>query len=444
MAIADVIGRAIDSHELRPGDRLPPQRQLAHALEVDLTTITRAYAEARRRGLIEATVGRGTFIRGAAVPAGHAPPVSVDMSMNPPPLPDTPSLRQMLREGLTGLLDRTDLGSLMSYHLGAGMPEDRAAAAAWLRPVLGEADPARTLVCTGAQSTFIALLTLLARPGDVILAAPLTYPRFRAAAAQLGVRLAAVAADEEGLLPEALDMACRTLAPKAVYCVPTIQNPTTTTMSPARRGAIAEVVLRHRLSVIEDDAYGLLPRTPLPAIATLAPEVTYYVGTLAKCLSPGLRIAYAVAPGKVEATRLEAAIRATVQMPHPLMTAMVSGWIRDGQAAALRDGVRREIAARQAMAREILPAGSFRADPDGPHLWLSLPPGWHRMAFGAHVRGLGLTVAPSDAFVVGEAAPNAVRIGLGAAENHTSLGVALRAVAGVLAAEPPPELGDIV
>jgi DNA-binding transcriptional MocR family regulator len=446
LAIADSIGAAIDAGELHAGDRLPPQRQLAVALQADLTTITRAYAEARRRGLIDATVGRGTFVRQPVAPrqAETSPSPLVDMSMNMPPLPSSPSLRQMLGEGLAAVLREADLTSLMAYHLGAGSREDRAAGAAWLVPVLGEVDPARVLVCAGVQCAITALLGLLTRPGDVILTEPLTYPRFRAAAAQFGIRLSSVAADGEGLLPGALDLACRDLAPKAIYCTPTIHNPTTASMSPARRHAIAEVMLRHGVHLIEDDAYGMLPHEALPAIATLAPAVTYYLATLSKCLSPGLRIAHAVAPDRDAAARLEAALLATSLMPPPLMTALVSRWIRTGDAMRLRDGVRDEIAARQQVARDELPVGSFLAHPEGPHVWLTLPAHWHRIAFTTHVQALGLGVAPSDAFAVAEPAPNAVRISLGPASSQDALRAALRSVAGVLRADVNPAFRDIV
>ncbi len=63
LVIADAIGQAITRRELLAGDRLPPQRQVAEALGIDLTTVTRAYAEAHRRGLLDAKVGRGTFVR---------------------------------------------------------------------------------------------------------------------------------------------------------------------------------------------------------------------------------------------------------------------------------------------------------------------------------------------------------------------------------------------
>src|SRR6185295_16566626 len=86
-AIADAMADAIARGVLRPGERLPTHRALAEALGVDLTTVTRAYAEARRRGLIEGTVGRGTFVRGAAVMAEPDAAAPIDLTMNLPPLP---------------------------------------------------------------------------------------------------------------------------------------------------------------------------------------------------------------------------------------------------------------------------------------------------------------------------------------------------------------------
>jgi DNA-binding transcriptional MocR family regulator len=443
-AIADAIAGAIETGALRAGDRLPPQRALAAALGLDLTTVTRGYAEVRRRGLLDATVGRGSFVsRGGWAPPPGSPPPVVDLSMNLPPQPLDPPLLALLRDGLDALLRQADSAALMTYHPAGGAPHDREAGAAWLQPVLGMMDPPRTLACTGAQCALTALLTLLAQPGDRILVEPLAYPPLRALAAQLRLRLRPVATDADGLLPDALDAACRDGA-AAICLTPTMQNPTTATMPPARREAVAAVALRHRVPIIEDDAYGRLPRVPLPALARFAPAATWYVATLSKCLSPGLRIAYVVAPDAAEAARLEAAVRATSLMPPPLMLGLVSGWIRQGTAAALCEGVRREIAARQEMARAMLPAAAIRAHPEGPHLWLTLPPRWHPMAFAALLRGRGLALAPSAPFVVAGPPPNAVRLGLGAAQSQAVLHGALAAVAAALQAEPPPDLSEIV
>lgn len=443
LAIADAVDQAVGRQELVAGDRLPPQRQLAAALHVDLTTVTRAYAEARRRGLLAAQVGRGTFISGPRVPLIPPEPLPalLDMSMNLPPQPE---LCLLLQESIAELLRGQDLRAIMSYRTGAGSPRDRAAAARWLAPLFGPLDAERVLVCAGAQVALTALLTTLTRRGDTVLTEPLTYPGFRALAGQLGLRLQAVAADEQGLLPDALDRACGEVAPRAMYCVPTIHNPTTATMSPERRQAVARIALRHGVPLIEDDAYGLLPMQPLPALCALVPAAGFTIATLSKCLSPGLRTAFVVAPGRAEADRLVEAIRATSLTPAPLLTALVTRWIENGSAASLRDAIRREIAARQTMARQILAGARMAAHPEGLHAWLTLPAPWTHGDFTAHVRQRGLALVGATSFAVGDSVPNAVRICLGVAETRAAVQAALHELAEALRLNAPTHLAAIV
>src|ERR1700761_5001069 len=82
--ISDAIESDIAQGRLRRGQQLPTHRALAQALGIDLTTVTRAYMEARRRGLTEARVGQGTFVaESMAQPARSAvDPVAFDLSMN--------------------------------------------------------------------------------------------------------------------------------------------------------------------------------------------------------------------------------------------------------------------------------------------------------------------------------------------------------------------------
>jgi DNA-binding transcriptional MocR family regulator len=369
--------------------------------------------------------------------------------MNLPPQLAEPSLPDLLQRGLAALLVRPDTAELLTYRPGSGTAEERAAGAVWLRPTLGEVDPQRVLVTPGAQPALLAALGVLAGPGDVVLTDRLTYPGIRGAAAQLGIRLIGVAADAEGMSPAAVEAACRELRPRALYCVPTVHNPTTATMPPARRQAIAELARRHALHILEDDAYGLLPANPLPAIASLAPELCLHVATFSKVLSPALRLAYLVAPDVRFAGRLGAALRGNVLMASPLLIGLMTAWVQDGTAVALVTAIRAEAAARQGIARDTLPAGSFDAHPEGLHLWLRLPPRWDRLGFVAHLRRQeGLAVVPSDAFAVagtaGPAPPEAVRISLGAAPDRAVLRQALRSVAVALEEAAPAPFAEVV
>jgi len=427
LQIADRITEAVAAGTLRPGDRLPPQRRLAELLDLDLTTVTRAYAEARHRNLIDAVTGRGSFIASRPEPSG--PPV--DLSMNIPPAPKGVRLTELMQRGIAEVLARSSADLLMTYHVGPGSLADRAAGCAWLAPVLGRLDPRRLVVAPGAQAALVALLGALAKPGDALLCEALTYPGLLAAARQRGLHPVPVAGDEDGLLPDALETAARQAGARLLCLTPTIQNPTATTMPDGRRREIVGVARALDLTIIEDDPYSLLAGDAPPAIAALAPERSWHVATLSKALTPGLRTAFIAVPEGCSPDGLIEALRAIVLMPAPLMTALATHWIRIGAAADLLDGVRREASARQALARTILPEAG-RSHPNGLHIWQPLPAHWdrHRLIEAARAEGLG--VMPSDAFSPGGPSPDAVRISLGGVPDRARLGDALKTLAAII------------
>lgn len=440
--LAAAIAAGIRDGRLMPGDRLPTQRLLAQKLGVDLATVTRGYAEAHRQGLVSATVGRGTFVRVDApllrqISRGH--PV-IDMSMNLPPLPADPSLQVMLQEGLARLLRRQDIAALMTYHWDTGSGEDRDAGAAWLAPSMGRVDPQRVLLCPGAQSGLVAVVTSLARTGDVIATEQMAYPGLRALAGQFGITLAGVEMDRDGMMPDSLDRVCHQARPRLIVCTPTIQNPTTATMPLARRLAILEIARAHGIPILEDDAYGLFPFHPPPALASLAPDQVFHLATLAKTLTPGLRLAYLVAPSIAQVDRLTAALRGTSQMGSALTAALVTGWIRDGAAARLFEAIREEATARQDMAQQLLGNLEAARHPNGLHLWLRLPAHWQAQDFAGYARRHGLALVAEDSFAVDarHGGSESVRIALGAAEDRATLAQALVAIEAVLR-RPVPE-----
>jgi DNA-binding transcriptional MocR family regulator len=445
LAIAEALLADVQSGRLKPGHRLPPQRQLAKELGVDLTTVTRAFNEARRMGLIEANAGSGSYVRGripdweATAPVGL--PV-IDLSMNMPPQPSAARLRERIQDGIAGVLSSPHGLMHLHYQESVGAGPDRAAAARWLGARLGPVPVDRVVVTGGAQAALYAIVRVLAGPGDAICVPDLTYPGLRAIADQLKVRLVPVSMDGEGLDPAALEEACQRERPKAVYCVPTIHNPTTATMTLERREAIAEVARRHGIAIIEDDAYGALPRQAPAPIASLAPDITWHIATLSKCVTPALRTAYVVTPDLACTLRLAAEIRAMSLMMPPLMAALASRWILDGTLDAITAAIREESAARQAIASRTLQGLEFQAHPEGHHLWLTLPERWRRADLNVYARQSGLALVPSEAFAVGVAA-DAIRVSLGAAQNQAVLERGLSLLATVLS-HGPSALSSIV
>ncbi|TCS14881.1 PLP-dependent aminotransferase family protein [Caulobacter sp. BK020] len=434
LALVEALETAVREGELQAGDQLPPQRAVAAQLGVDFTTITRAYGAARDRGLVEGAAGRGTFVRRRVLDdeAGL-----VDLSMNLPPPPQGVSLAALLKETTAAILDRTDVATLMAYHAGQGAPGQRGAGAAWLAPALGPIGPERIVVSPGAQSALAAILTMVAKPGAGLMVEPLTYPGVIALATRLGLRLIPCPVDAEGFLPEVLARLCAERRPAAVYLVPTTRNPVATTMGLARRREIAAAIGAGDACLIEDDPYSRLFDSPLPALASLAPERTFHIATLSKTLSPGLRTAFVATPTAAMAQQVADALHATALMGSPLATAVAIRWIRDGTAERILAGVRREARLRRVVAAEALPHA--QGDAEGLHVWLDLPPGLDATGFRALAAARGLALVASDAFATTPDAPAGLRISLGGPAKASMLRQALSHVATLL--EPSDATG---
>lgn len=189
------------------------------------------------------------------------------------------------------------------------------------------------------------------------------YPGFIALVRRYGLQLTVVPSDRNGVDPEGLEATCAKSKVRAVYVVPTNDNPTTATMDLDRRAALAAVDEWHGLLVIEDDAYGLLPERPLPPIASLAPDRTWHIASVSKALSPGLRVAWLRAPTVGRAWRLAADVHETAIMAPPLNAAVVADWSGSGVFTRLTGAVRAEAQARQALAAKFIGVEAYWAQP---------------------------------------------------------------------------------
>jgi len=419
LAIADVIGEAISDGELAAGDKLPPQRDLAYDLSVTLGTITRAYQEATRRGLVGGEVGRGTYVLGPSVSASPtgiflsseiSGKNSLDFSLATPTSADAGKL---LAATLSDISSSGSLSALLEYQPKTGFPEHLEAGASWISRSGLTATADRIALTNGAQQGIMQSMLTVARPGDIILSDTLTYPGTIHLANQLGFQLQGVAMDEHGMIPEELDEICRHTAARAVYLMPTLQNPTTVTMPIERRIAIAEVARRHDLYILEDDIWGQLLDHHLPPLSSYAPERSFYICSLSKCMAGGLRVGYILAP-ETKISALRSNIRINNWMTAPLMSEIARRWISDGTGDGLIKLQRAEIRKRTTLAYEALKGFTAHIPPDALHLWLELPSPWRASDFHAEAARQGISLLTSETFMVGrDAAPHAVRICVG-------------------------------
>jgi DNA-binding transcriptional MocR family regulator len=230
--------------------------------------------------------------------------------------------------------------------------------------------------------------------------------------------------------PEALARLCADAPTAAIYLTPATNNPTAVTMDLARRREIVDVARRADVWIIEDDPYSRLFDAPVPALASLAPERTFYLATLSKCLSPGLRIAFLAPPQGPMGERMAESLRAIAQMPSPLMSAVATSWIREGAAEKILAGVRREARARRAIAAEVLPEA--RGAAEGIHVWLDLPPAWDAGRVHRVAQEKGLSLVTAETFAASDIHPSGLRISLGGSANRAVLRGALESVAALL------------
>jgi DNA-binding transcriptional MocR family regulator len=430
-AIADAIDQGVQDGTLRAGARLPPHRDLADHLGVTVTTITRAYTEAARRGLTNGHVGRGTFIRGTEPEDLGNDTGLLDLSINIL-MPDQEVARLEARLFQRRVLPWTQL---LGYIPSRGHLRHRQAMAAWLGKGGLAIDPERLVLTGGAQHAITATFMALLKAGETVLVEELTYSGARMLAQQLQLKVRGLAMDAEGLKPDALEQACRTTRARVLYCMPRLQNPTSAIMPERRRRQIAALAQRYRLTVIEDDVYGFLSPERAP-LAALIPEQTVYITSLSKSLFPGIRLGCAAAP-PIMLEKVAQAVWATMIMASPIGADLLSGWIEDGTAVRIADWKRHEVAARHQMARRLLRDERIQTHPNSPHIWLSLPARWPVDAFVAHARSRGVILNSAASFAVSDDYPRAIRLCIGTPRTRAGLEQALARVVATLAERPP-------
>lgn len=406
--------------------RLPPHRDLAMELNIGLGTVTKAYGILERRGLVRSVKGSGTFV---ALSHSRGGPM-IDLSRNVPPATMT---ERMLARTFAAVAKRPDSHLFNTYPPSAGHDEYRRQMAHWFSRKGMEADPRRLMLTSGAHHALSVALSVAAGPGGHLLVETHTYPGAIALARYQGLKLSSVEADEEGMSAEALDRALSRIgaARRAVYVTPTMQNPTTTTMSLARRKSIVRVCIEHDIPIIEDDVYTLSAEPGLPPLAALAPERTLYVNGLSKTLCPSLRVGGLVAPPSLYA-QAEYILQVTSLMVSSASCAVMEQWLLDGTADAVTASIREESRRRYALARNYL--GAFMREPDhvGFHLWLPMDQAAARQ-FETEAQLLGIVVTPTDSTTVEKnLRAGGVRLCLGAV-SYPDLQTALPTLADLIA-----------
>jgi len=442
-SIATDLAQAILNGQWVAGEKLPPHRVLAKRLGVTTGTVSRAYASLEQQGLVQAHVGDGTYVRNpdrsAADPAQTTPAPYIDMAQNVaiPTDDDAALMRAMATLSRSG----AHVNAVLQYQPEAGAQRHRQAGAQWLTRFGTKGAWDRVMVTHGAQHAIAGVLRTVMRPGDTLLTESLSYPGMLALARSMRLQVIGVEMDDQGLLPDALDRAAQTFSSRMVFCSPTLHNPTGSIMSMERREAIAAVVRRRNLLLMEDTVHASALPHPPPALCTLLPEQSFLISSFSKVMAPGLRVGYLEAsPPWLD--KVAASIRADCWMVAPLMPEIATIWLETGEAEHLIGLQRHAIAERLAEAKRLLAGIDIRCAEHYPHLWLPLPESWRAGSFAASLRQAGVLVRTMDHFAVGRAVtPHAVRVSLNKPASIEQLRSGLRTLVTVLN-DPPAVLMD--
>lgn len=409
----------IEQGRLANSQRLPPQRQVAENLGISVQTVTNAYKELERQGLVRCEIGRGSFVtrRMSDRIANHildAPERAlVDLSIAR--ILHTQVHDRIWRDTCFELSQEEEQPWIQAARPIAGFETHREAAVQWLGGLGMDVERNDILITNGAAHGIFLALASLAGPDDVVLCEGLTDHGVIGNSQVLGFTLKGLEMDRDGIDPEHFEDMCSNERITALVCTPNLNNPTTSLMPDARRREIAAIARRFGVHIIEDDVYGpLLTERHARPISHYAPELSFYCTSMTKSVLTGLRVGYLVMPKRL-ALRTESILRVNSWMATPLVAEVATRWIRDGRADTLLQLQHKLLGERQAMVREYLEEHVLGQHPQALNAWLSIPQHWEVDSLVRALRKRHIAVTPPEPFLVrGVSRPRAVRLCVGA------------------------------
>ncbi|GGA42821.1 aminotransferase-like domain-containing protein [Psychrobacillus lasiicapitis] len=421
-ALADQLEQDILNGDLLPGTKLPPQRELADYLDLNLSTISKAFKECVLKGLLSTSVGSGTFVSYDALSNAYLledakPEHLIEMGAT---LPDNASFEPLFLQ-LKSMLQETDYQKWFSYGRAGESLWQKDAAIKLIRRGGFETTVDNILFANGGQNAMAATLASLCQPGDRIGVDQHTYPGLKTAAAMLSVKIVPIKSENNEMSPVAFEYACKNEHIKGVYLIPDYHNPTASCMSVENRKEIAVIAKKYNQFIIEDATYHLHNKKPLPAIASFAPERVIHIASLSKSIAPGLRLAYVAVPSQFKELISKALYNLNISVS-PLLAELAARIIVSNQFEVLIERHREETIRRNQVVNRYLKDYTCLGHEAGIFRWLLLPGNITGGEFEKLAAERGVQVYAAERFVVGNSCPErAVRVAVCAPESLDEL-----------------------
>lgn len=421
-ALAGQLEQDILNGVLLPGTKLPPQRELADYLDLNVSTISKAFKVCELKGLLSATVGSGTFVSYDALSNAYLledtkPKHLIEMGAT---LPDNASFEPLMLQ-LKSMLQETDYEKWFGYGRGGESHWQKDAAVKLIRRGGLETTADHILFANGGQNAIAAALASLCKPGERIGVDQHTYPGLKTAAAMLSVQLVPIKTDNFEMSPTSFEYACKNENIKGIYLIPDYHNPTASFMSVENRKMIAAIAKKYNQFIIEDASYHLLNKEPLPAVASFAPEQVIYIASLSKSFAPGLRLAYTAVPSQFKEPISRALYNLNVSVS-PLLAELAARTIVSNQFESLIESHQEQTIRRNQLVNRYLADFTCLGAETGIFRWLLLPGKITGAEFETLAKQQGVQVFAAERFVVGNSCPErAVRVSVCAPETLEEL-----------------------
>ena len=406
LSIAELLEQDIQSGKLAGNTKLPPQRELADFLDLNLSTITRAFKICENKGLIYANIGQGTFVSpNAAIPSFQKVESDcIDFSIIKPYY----QYNTIVADAAKRIMQRDTAYYVFEFDHSLGSSFHKQIAQKWLQTFRVETELDNIILTAGTQNALTITCLALFHSGDKIITDTFIYSNFISLAKQLNIQLISVAADADGMIPDLLEKQCRMMDIKGIFLMPSCNNPTSVSMSAERKKAIAKIVEQYNLILIEDDAYGFISNQTDVPMQALIPNHTIYLHSLSKSLSSGLRCAYTVIPDCLRQIFLDTANNVNLKIPL-LNVEITSELISSGDAEKIMELKKARAKERNNIYKKYFPE-HISSNIYSFFQWLPLPEIYNGYQLEIQAKDNGIQVFCSNRFSVGKAEQTAIRI----------------------------------